>query len=68
MEPVTSFNEVVGLLRPSTLAALIADFDRYEGCLEPGQVRFLELCERALIAVVGAQEAARMVDNDLDKA
>ena len=68
MEPVASFNEVVGLLRPSTLAAVIADFDRYEGCLEPGQVRCLELCERALIAIVGPQEAAQMVDNDLDKA
>ena len=67
MESVGSFEPVVALLSPLTLASLIADLDLYEGCLEPGQKRFRELCWRALVAIVGEHVADGMLHDCLAK-
>jgi hypothetical protein len=63
METVGSFEPVVAVLRPLTLASVIADIDRLGDRKVAGLApdRFQGLCWRALVAIMGETEAEKLI-------
>lgn len=55
-------DEIIGALKPLTLAAVVADLREYASEATPDQLKFAEECRYALACVVGSEDAERMVE------
>lgn len=58
---VIAIREVLDLLRPTTLAAVVADLLEYAQEATPAQQQLAEDCRYALACVVGSEDAERMI-------
>lgn len=55
-------DEIIGALKPLTLAAVAADLREYAAEFTPAQQKFAEDCRYCLACVVGSHEAERMIE------